>query len=273
VNNPTFSQWSSWAVSEKLDYAQQMSNKLGKEFSLVEEAPSTELPLFTHESTGLKFRLVPGGEFNFGLSVQEEAAARAIFDPPPLSINESRPVQKVMVKTFLMELTPMLWPECSKLLQEIKKPNYAKPYSPAWLERETCLRVGRILGCTLPTEKEWEYACRANSTTLFPWGDSLPDRKTLSFLLSTDFSSLRNSTPNAFGIHGIFTGEWCLDQYTESHDEGAKTVPGSYVVKGGGASWWPWQNHEWVWCVPAMRMPSSGLIDNECGFRFVFPVD
>jgi formylglycine-generating enzyme required for sulfatase activity len=115
-------------------------------------------------------------------------------------------------------------------------------------------------GMTLPTESQWEYACRAGSATLFTFGDRLPDEPELAEWLTFDFSA-GSGRANAFGLYGLFVGEWCTDFFDAQ--EGVR------VVRGGGAYFWPWQDQEWVWCMSAMRIPATDLPEGECGFRLV----
>ena len=66
------------------------------------------------------------------------------------------------------------------------------------------------------------------------------------------------------------SGEWCGDYYKKNN---RSLATDDFVIKGGGAYFWPWQSDEWIWCMSAMRMSSDGLIDGECGFRLVYDLN
>lgn len=70
----------------------------------------------------------------------------------------------------------------------------------------------------LPTEAEWEYACRAGSNTIFPFGDNtamLGDYAWYSSNSDNRYHKVGLKKPNAWGLYDMLgnVGEWVLDQY------------------------------------------------------------
>lgn len=236
------------------------------------EGDGADAPALEHVETGIHFRLILGGTFVFGLSEPEEQAARKIQDPPPLNLSELRPPLQTSVRGFLLSASPILVGQLKK--QEPKRFAYMEgetygDFAPAFVERSEAVSFAESHRWRLPSEAEWEYAVRAGTSTLFVWGDELLDDTELRTWLEFDITEDERRR-NKFGLCGLFSGDWCLDKWTESHAPGACGNQEEYVIKGGGSIFWPWQGAgEWVWCMPANRMPSSGLAEKRCAFRVV----
>ena len=67
----------------------------------------------------------------------------------------------------------------------------------------------------LPTEAQWEYACRAGTTTTYYWGDS--EDGDYMHCSSRSPVSVGAKKPNAWGLYGMSGNvmEWCLDWFGE----------------------------------------------------------
>ena len=111
-------------------------------------------------------------------------------------------------------------------------------------------KAGRVY--RLPTEAEWEYACRAGTKTAFHYGDSLSSKQANfdgnfpyggadkgPYLERT--AKVGTYAANAFGLYDMHGNvwEWCQDWYTEKplggEDPMVTTAASIRVVRGG--SW------------------------------------
>jgi formylglycine-generating enzyme required for sulfatase activity len=100
-------------------------------------------------------------------------------------------------------------------------------------------------GYRLPTEAEWEYACRAGTTTVYSFGDSLT--KNDANIEGPWPQAVGSYRPNAFGLYDMHGNveERCEDWYGK-YPAGAVTDPkgpakvlssGNYRVLRGGSFW------------------------------------
>ncbi len=74
----------------------------------------------------------------------------------------------------------------------------------------------------LPTEAEWEYACRAGSSSVYYYGDDPAQLKEYAWFAENSknkYQKVGQKKPNAWGLYDMLgnVSEWVLDQYKENY--------------------------------------------------------
>jgi formylglycine-generating enzyme required for sulfatase activity len=195
----------------------------------------------------LEMVAIPGGKFLMG-SPQGEGNDR------------EKPQHQVTIQPFYMGKYPVTqaqWEMVSRL-PEVKidlrsKPSHFKGANlpvenVSWHDaQEFCARISKATGklYRLPSEAEWEYACRANTTTLYYFGDTITTdlvNHNNKYGQTTDVGKF---PPNAFGLYDMHGNvwEWCEDGWHEN-----------YI----NAPTWPNNNIPWISQSDNKRMLRGG---------------
>ena len=129
------------------------------------------------------------------------------------------------------------------------------------------LRAKTGLEFDLPTEAQWEYACRAGTTTKYYWGDAMDDAYAWYLDNSDSTNPVGTRLPNAWGLYdmGGNVWEWCRDWYgTLAYGaDPAGSASGSYRVERGGG----WSGYS-DYCTSSYRSSLDPSIRNvNYGFR------
>ncbi|MEP7251702.1 MAG: SUMF1/EgtB/PvdO family nonheme iron enzyme [Ginsengibacter sp.] len=80
----------------------------------------------------------------------------------------------------------------------------------------------------LPTEAEWEYACRAGSTTAYPFGNDVAEIDKYAWYAGNSdnkYHKVGLKQPNQLGLYDMLgnVAEWTLDQYDENYFKSTET--------------------------------------------------
>jgi formylglycine-generating enzyme required for sulfatase activity len=216
-------------------------------------APLHEQPHLVKNSIGMKFVHIPAGDFMMGSPSNEISRG-----------NNEGPQHKVKIsKGFWMGVTEVTQKQYRAVMGtdpngsifsvffmfERRGGDNLSVEEVSWYDAvEFCKKLSQKEGKTyrLPAEAEWEYACRAGSTTRFSFGYSDSDLDKYGWYMGNSgkyHHSVGQKKPNAFGLYDMHGNvlEWCSDWYGEYSSSSEVDPQGpssgqSRVVRGG--SWY-----------------------------------
>ena len=199
---------------------------------------------------GMVFAFIPPGSFERGIVSDEED-----------KVNNTMPHKVTLTKGFYMQTTEVTQGQWKRIMG--KNPSFFKKCGDdcpveqvSWMEVQQFIkRLNQLEGTRkyrLPTEAEWEYACRAGTQTPFSFGECLtsqaanyngehPYFQCARGIYRKMPISAKNSPPNLWGLIGMHGNvwEWCQDWFGNYSPDTAVDPSGPpsgslRVIRGGG---------------------------------------
>jgi len=204
------------------------------------------VPVEMTNSIGMKFVLIPPGEFKMGSRDSDRSTSSN--EKPQHKVRITRPFYLGGCEVTQAQYVRVMRSNPSKFRGS--GPD-APVDSVSWEDAtEFCRRLSKLVAkkgaqYRLPTEAEWEYACRAGTTTAWCFGDDEAELLNYAWYKPNTRKkthSVGQKKPNPFGLRDIYGNvwEWCQDKYAEHYyansppsDPMNATVGSRRVYRGG----------------------------------------
>ncbi len=156
---------------------------------------------------------IPAGKFNMGSN----------------EYDQEKPIHEVIMPAFQIGKYPITQAQYQAVMGTNPSRFSENPQNPVeiinWFDAQAfCEKLSKLTGKNyrLPTEAEWEYACRAGTETRFSFSDDedqLGDYAWFSGNSNNTTHPVGEKRPNPWGIYDMHGNvwEWCADQHHESY--------------------------------------------------------
>ncbi len=215
---------------------------------------ASALPKVVTTPAGLDMALLPAGEFTMGDASGDED------EKPPHKVRLSAfylDTREVTQKSYegLMEKNPSKFKAPDKPVEQVdwyhavlycNMRSLKEGLKPCY-DANTLQCDFAASGYRLPTEAEWEYACRAGTATRFSFGNDPGALKNVAWFKANagqTSHAVGQKAPNPWGLYDLHgnVAEWCHDIYSESYyqksepaDPHGPAAGNKRVLRGG--SW------------------------------------
>ena len=200
---------------------------------------------------------------------------------------DEKPLQKVYLLSFAIGKYPITQAQYKAVMGKNPSRFKSNPQNPvenvSWNDAQAfCQKLSQITGKTyrLPTEAEWEYACRAGTTTRYYYGNDANELGDYAWYFRNSQGTTHpvgQKKPNNWGLYDTIGNvwEWCADNWDDSYN-GAPTDGGDWIeisnhsqkdiVVGRGGSW---VNDKLNCCRRYLGFIHHRISDFNYGFRVV----
>ena len=200
------------------------------------ECDWTQLPATIINSIGMTFVKIPAGEFTMGspkefrpTTIWEKIRVFGLdfsYDAEPQhQVRITRPFYLGAHLVTLRDYSRVMsWnPKDTKVGLGVPMIGVTWPNAVEFCERLSALEMQFGRTYYLPTEAQWEYACRAGSTSPYFFGDGQLDRYAWrgvgGFIPDVTRHPVGQKEPNGWGLFDMYglAWEWCADWYSEDY--------------------------------------------------------